>query len=322
MTIIHIEMKMSATNIIKKINSLFKKSTIWFKIAVLLILVLVVFVAINVSIPKREGFQQSKKFDLKKNNELYDDFYCSLYDDLMYDHIKNRFELNEIKRTTNLTNDSVILDIGSGTGHHAMSFAKNNYDILGLDKSEAMVRYAKNKYPNIKFIRGDATNQNLFQGSQFSHITCLYFTIYYIKNKMEFFKSCMHWLKPGGYLVLHLVDRENFNPIINAGDPLTMVSAQKYAKKRITNSVVKFKDFQYKANFDLKKEKDIGIFEEILKDDETNHVRQNEHTLYMEKQKDILSLAKSTGFELKGNINMVTCNYAHQFMYVLQKPSI
>ena len=39
-------MKISATNIIKKMNSLFKKSTIWFKVAILLILVLVVFIAI------------------------------------------------------------------------------------------------------------------------------------------------------------------------------------------------------------------------------------------------------------------------------------
>lgn len=314
-------MKISATNIIKKMNSLFKKSTIWFKVAILLILILIVFITINVSLPKREGFQQSKKFVLKRNDKLYDDFYCSLYDDLMYDPIKNRFELNEIKRTTNLSNDSVILDVGSGTGHHAMSFAKNNYDILGLDKSEAMVRYAKNKYPSVKFIRGDATNQNLFQGSQFSHITCLYFTIYYIKNKMEFFKSCMHWLKPGGYLVLHLVDRDNFNPIINAGDPLTMVSAQKYAKQRITNSVVKFKDFQYKANFSLDKSKNEATFEETLTDDASKNVRQNTHVLYMDTQKNILSMAKQAGFILHGKIDMVTAQYQYQYLYILYKPS-
>ena len=136
---------------------------------------------------QNEGFQQSKKFVLKRNDKLYDDFYCSLYDDLMYDPIKNRFELNEIKRTTNLNNDSVILDVGSGTGHHAMSFAKNNYDILGLDKSEAMVRYAKNKYPSVKFIRGDATNQNLFQGSQFH--TLLVCTLPYITSKTRWIFS-------------------------------------------------------------------------------------------------------------------------------------
>ena len=75
--------------------------------------------------------------------------------------------------------------------------------------------------------------------------------MYYIKNKLKLFKNIYYWLRPGGILTLHLVNRDMFNPIVNAGDPLTMVSAQKYAKERITNTVVKFKDFRYKSNFKL-----------------------------------------------------------------------
>ena len=47
----------------------------------------------------------------------------------------------------------------------------------------------------------------------------------------------MEWLKPGGYLILHLVDRERFDPIVPAADPLIMVSAQKHAKERITKFI-------------------------------------------------------------------------------------
>ena len=36
---------------------------------------------------------------------------------------------------------------------------------------------------------------------------------------------------PGGYFVLHLVNRDKFDPILNTADPLHIVSAQKYAKK-------------------------------------------------------------------------------------------
>ena len=60
----------------------------------------------------------------------------------------------------------------------------------------------------------------------------MYFTMYYVKNKIQLIKNCYNWLRPGGYFIVHLVNREMFDPIINAGDPLTMVSAQKYAKKR------------------------------------------------------------------------------------------
>ena len=125
---------------------------------------------------------------------------------------------------------------------------------------------------------------------------------------------------PGGYLVLHLVNRDKFDPILNSADPLHLVSAQKYAKKRITNSLVKFKDFQYKANFDLDKSKNLAEFDETFKDDTSGHVRQNKHKLYMETQKHILGIAKNLGFILQGKVDMVTTQYQYQYLYLLYKP--
>ena len=98
-----------------------------------------------------------------------------------------------------------------------------------------------------------------------------------------------------------------------------MVSPQKHAKKRITSSVVKFKDFQYKANFKLESEKNIAKFEEKFIDDGTGHVRKHIHTLYMPKQNHILSLAKNIGFKLKGSIDMVMAQYEYQYLYILEK---
>ena len=37
--------------------------------------------------------------------------------------------------------------------------------------------------------------------------------------------NCYDWLKPGGKMILHLVNRDKFDPILNAGDPLIVVSA-------------------------------------------------------------------------------------------------
>ena len=97
-----------------------------------------------------------------------------------------------------------------------------------------MIKISQDKYPSSKYIVGDALNAMTFPQQSFTHLTCLYFTIYYIKNKRQFFENCYNWLAPGGYLLLHLVDRDNFDPILPAGDPLTIISAQKYAKERIT----------------------------------------------------------------------------------------
>ena len=183
-----------------------------------------------------------------------------------------------------------------------------------------MIKSAKKKYPSCKFKQGDVLESMLYPKNSFSTITCLYFTIYYINDKQLFLQNCYNWLMPGGYLVLHLVNRDKFDPILNSADPLHLVSAQKYAKKRITNSLVKFKDFQYKANFDLDKSKNLAEFDETFKDDTSGHVRQNKHKLHMETQKHILGIAKNLGFILQGKVDMVTTQYQYQYLYLLYKP--
>ena len=305
----------------KKISGLvktFNKSSIWFKTLSFILLCLIL--ALVLKDDTKEGFSQEKKFVVKNNNELYDDFYCDIYDELVYDDHKNDFEVKTINRVSKINKNSNVLDIGSGKGHHVNHYQKRGIKIQGLDKSDAMVKCSRKKYPDCKFKTGDALQSMNFHKNQFTHILSLYFTLYYISDKAAFFKNAYDWLKPGGFLIIHLVNRDKFDPIINSADPLIMVSAQKYAKKRITNSNVKFKDFLYKANFNYKKGDDIANFTETFTDDQTKHVRQNEHKLYMDTQKNILSKAKKVGFILEGQVNMVPVQYEYQYLYFLKKP--
>jgi ubiquinone/menaquinone biosynthesis C-methylase UbiE len=189
-----------------------------------------------------------------------------------------------------------------------------------LEISDAMVKRSRKKFPQLKIKKDDATKVMLYPANSFTHITCLYFTIYYIKNKQQFFKNCYDWLMPGGALIINLVNRNKFDPILNAADPLVWVSPQKYAKKRITSSIIKFKDFQYKANFSLDKNDNLAEFTETMKDDKTGNVRKNIHKLFMPTQKHIISLAKEVGFILKGKIDLVNIQYEYQYLYILYKP--
>lgn len=304
----------------KQINRVFMKQSIWTKTAIVMGIILVILMIVNKSAVYKEGFVQREKYILKRGAEIYDDFYSSIYDELVYDNVKNDFEVGEITRLVKPTQRSRVLDIGSGNGHHVKLLEKSGYKVEGVDKSAAMVKSAKNKYPNCKFKQGDVLESMLYPKNNFTTITCLYFTIYYINDKQLFLQNCYNWLMPGGYLVLHLVNRDKFDPILNAADPLHLVSAQKYAKKRITNSLVKFKDFQYKANFELDKSKNLAEFDETFKDDTTGHVRQNKHKLHMETQKHILGIAKNIGFVLQGKVDMVTTQYQYQYLYLLYKP--
>ena len=302
---------------LRRIPKLFMKMPMIQKILILLI---IAFIVSSYAFNKKEGFEQASDFIVKKGNDVYDDFYCSIYDDLVYDEMKNDYEVVHLKRTGKIDENSIVLDVGCGRGHHVNHYKTEGINIKGIDISPSMIKLAKKEYPNCDFKVGDVLDSSNFQYDSATHIICLYFTIYSIEDKTRFFKNCFDWLKPGGKLVIHLVNRDKFDPILNSANPLTLVNAQKYAKERLTKSVVKFKDFLYKASYVPDNENDKSYFYETFKDDATKNTRKNEHVLHMETQKDILTKAKSVGFIMQSKIDMIGCEYEYKYLYFLQKP--
>ena len=302
---------------LKSYYSNWKKSSMLFKIVIFLAALFILHQLFLTSKESFKGEKRQAKFETKENDSIYDSFYADIYDSLFSDPIKVKYEMNEIIRSTNIDNDSIILDLGVGTGDH-LGYLKENIQCIGLDTSKYMIAKAKKKYPNIVFKQGNALDTMNFVQNQFTHIFMLYFSIYYIQDKSTLFQNMYHWLKPGGYIAIHLVNKHKFDPIVNASNPLIMLSPQRYAKKRITSSEIKFNDFKYKANF--KVDKDQTTFEETITDDETGNVRKHIHILYMETQKEILSIATQSGFNLIGKIDLVNCQYEYQYVYILQRP--
>lgn len=280
-----------------------------------LILLLILFFVKRFITPTIETLKNKKNY-MHKTNNLYDDFYANIYDELVFSNEKNICEINEILNLTKKMPDKEVLDIGCGTGHHVNEFSKRGYSAIGIDMSKSMIKVAKNNFPKLDFKVMDTLSSINFDSNQFSLITCLYFTPYYIKNKELLFQNCMRWLKPKGYLAIHLVNKHKFNPMIPGGDPFIIISPQNYAKKRITESVVAFGKFDYKAIFNLDGNK--GNFKEKFKFKD-GKIRVNEHNFYMESQKTILEKAKNAGFKLKYTIDLGQCNYDHQFVHILQK---
>jgi ubiquinone/menaquinone biosynthesis C-methylase UbiE len=267
-----------------------------------------------------EGFQQNEKYVNKTGAEVYDEFYADIYDHLVYNGTKNNYEFKEIVDKTLLDDDSRVLDIGSGTGHHVDMLTRNNIPAIGLDVSDAMVKKASTTYPDSEFKRGDAMNIDEFRNNSFTHILCMYFAVYYMKDKTKFFRNCFDWLRPGGFLVVHMVDPEHFDPILPPGNPLYIVSPQKYAKERITKTKIVFNDFDYSANFIFGKGSDTTIFEEKFTFRNGN-VRKQEQQLYMENLDEIVSMAKRTGFIVGEKIDLVKCAYESQYLYIFVKPN-
>ncbi len=286
----------------------------------IIILILILCVCQLKPQPTKEGFSQIDKFVYYKDNDkIFDNFYSEIYDDLFYSRLRADLDYELIQPIAKFNAYSNILDAGCGTGYHIKKIASEKFIVTGVDYSVEMVSKAKDLNKNINIKQGDLTNGILYNPEEFTHILCLYFTIYYIDDKRQFFLNCYDWLQNDGILVLHLVNRDMFDPILPASNPLYMVSPQKYAKSRIVNSSIKFKDFEYNSKFHIDSNNDIGIFEETMKDDLTANIRKNRHKLYMPSQKSILSIAKECGFTIIHKTDMVSVQYEYQYLYYLQK---
>jgi SAM-dependent methyltransferase len=270
-----------------------------------------------------EGFSQNEKYVVKRNGDIYDSFYIGIYDHLNKTKSRSRYEMHQIIETTQPDKEnSIILDIGCGTGCIVNELTLSGYRAFGVDKSAAMVDISKRKYPNTKIKHGNAEDSMEFERETFTHILCLNKTIYEFPDKVAFFRNCYHWLIPGGYLIVHMVNPAKFNPVTPAGIPSMIDNPQKYTKDRITDTVIDFMDFKYKSTYDFTNLQPNGIVRhtETFTDKQSGNIRENEHIIKMDTEKSILEAARMCQFVAYGQFSMNPYNGDdHQTVYIFEK---
>ena len=292
---------------------------------VLIIAIITVLVFISKNIYSRnnlDGFTQSEPFVYKYGKDSIDSFYVDIYDSLHETKTRSQDELIKfIEMTEPSVQHSNILDVGSGTGYIVNELTQAGYDVYGVDKSKEMLTYAQTNYPDAEYVYGDVMNSMQFEKSTFTHILCTYFTIYQLEDKKKFFRNCYFWMKPNSYLMLHLVDTDKFTKMIPVDDANN--ETQRVNEKRIITSNAIFSDYKYKCSYDIPDDNDNLSVElkETFVDMETDHVRQNESHIYMEKLDTILKLATENGFIQHGKVNMKNSNGdENQYLYILERP--
>tara|TARA_Y100000768_G_scaffold374655_2_gene344581 strand:- start:94 stop:1086 length:993 start_codon:yes stop_codon:yes gene_type:complete len=318
-------------NINKFIRSILKLSLLHKIFIILLVLLFICIFNSNYNYQYIENFINEEKFVQKYDNDVYDKQYSQHYDRIFFNKKRNNFEFENIKPYIK-DNNAKILDIGSGTGYTGYLFNKNNIDCVGLDKSRDMIHEAKKNYPNSKYEIGDILDTKKFDFNEFSHITCLGKTIYEIKDKKLFFENCKPLLHENGYLIIHLLDRDNFKPYVQEVNKKVLYNPEKY-NKNIDQLIVKFdKDNEYISNF-KKNDKSKNNSTNKLSKDATpyityyekfenfsnNNVRKNEINLYIPEISKILELAKVKGFKLIDKIEMESVGYLNEFLYIFKK---
>jgi len=301
----------------------------WLRFLIVFALILLIVLVYKRIVQKAsifsEGFSQDTPFVMKRDGEVFDIFYSQVYDQIMEPQKSGNFILKNIIRLTKpSSNNSLFLDAGCGTGYLANRLKEYGYQSVGVDKSKPMLEFAKSKYSDINLIKGNLEDPMTFDKARFTHILCSHFTIYHIKDKVGFLRNCFHWLVPGGFIVLHLVDKQNFDPVLSVGKPTIMKSTdspQNYSDSRITDTAVDFIDFKYKSKYQFNRGEPEVIFTEKFTDATTSNVRENEQTYYMNDITDIIKDAQYSGFVEYDKVDMRELNGdQNQFIYIFQKP--
>jgi ubiquinone/menaquinone biosynthesis C-methylase UbiE len=115
---------------------------------------------------------------------------------------KETSKLFQFIRRYKKTTGNTLLDVACGTGNH-IKYLKKKYAVEGLDINPAMLKQAREKYPEIRFYRGDMCS---FQpGKRYDVITCLFSAIGHVKTMTKLrqaVRQMARHLKTGGLLVL------------------------------------------------------------------------------------------------------------------------
>lgn len=162
----------------------------------------------------------------------YADFYDQLYEDKDYEKecafIKQIFETHSTKEIRS------VLDLGCGTGSHALIFANMGYDVTGIDLSEAMLGIAQTKAAesdkNLKFQKQDIRHLELAQ--QFDAAVAMFAVMGYQTSNKDFedtLISVYSHLSPGGLLVFDVW----FGPAVLTEKPQDRMKIVKSQNKKI-----------------------------------------------------------------------------------------
>lgn len=242
-----------------------------------------------------------------KNTEYFDPNYAKLYD-ITFDNL-NLFKNDARLVKKYMKKNPYILDAGCGVGRHYQYF--KSYPIIGVDKSENILKYAKIRNPSGKFILGDYQNSKLFGPSKFSHIMCLLDSLYHNENIDQILTNFYYWLNSDGILFLHIFDR-------NKLDPTPREFSQYYKKNGSKHSLTYFTNYIHDAYWKNVDDEKVKYIEKFIS--KNGKIKNKITILYIPVDKNIiLKKLENNGFKLINIFDLKNVDVEDISLYVFKK---
>lgn len=281
---------------------------------------------VSESVDSKESAAAVSKYEWLSNDDLFDDFYASVFTKLTQNENLVQAEsalcIEEFAKTTP-KDQMIILDAACGIGIGTATLKKLGAgSVVGIDRSQAMTRYAKGttlpgttltdtQKQDIEFRTFDLMGPGAAAAAEFTDAVLLYFSVYYFRDLDTLFRNLALWVKPGGSLAIEVVNKYKFEPILDSSNPWVGFSPQKYSEERLTKSRVVFDKFDYEAEFEL--EDPRAEFRETFRFKDGS-VRRQKHTLYMPSMPDIIKKAQNAGWTYTKYVDLMPMSFPYGYL--------
>lgn len=294
---------------------------------IFLAILLVLLYGLTTWMSSVEHFDVDSGNTFEDSTEIYDETYASIYNLLWHSNEQLEFERVSIQDLTladKAKSDVRVLDMCSGTAPHACFFKNLGVDYVGVDTSDAMIRQARKECPSAKFQKGDITQVQLFSQKSFSHALLLTFSIYQFENPKIVSDNAYQWLQPDGYFVVHLVDPDKYDPVLDLASPFAAFSLQKYSIDRKTDSQIYFDKFKYVGSLKKKEDEDPAEYNEVLTyydpaDNGGKKYRENKHYWMMPSKERMIDIIKTSGFRHIETVPLLNVGREYQYLVYFTK---
>lgn len=185
-----------------------------------------------------------------------------------------------------------LLDLGCGTGSHALVWSKNGIKVTGLERSSVMIDQARAKAKKarraIRFVQGDVRSFSV--GESYEAITSMFAVMSYLTTRgdlLSAFQCIRKHLKPGGVFIFDAW----YGPGVIADPPGERVKSFTRGGKEIVRMV--------KSHHDVDDQRvDVAYDILVLKGNRLENRVKEVHPMHYFFSREVADLARDAGLKL------------------------